>query len=99
MGNVGQGKYNFDLTNKSYKDIIFLKGKMSDVDVRKWYIAHDKNILDKIDKSQTLEQQARQAFAHMFEAQFDNVRYAEVQKYFPNSLAKFEGILKEAVKK
>ncbi|MBQ3692990.1 MAG: hypothetical protein II931_06730 [Clostridia bacterium] len=40
-----------------------------------------------------------EAFAHMFEAQFDNVRYAEMQKYFPNSLAKFEEILKEAVKK
>ena len=29
LGNVGVGKYKFDLTNKSYKDIIFLKGKMS----------------------------------------------------------------------
>lgn len=40
-----------------------------------------------------------EAFAHMFEAQFDKVRYSEMQKYFPKSLAKFEEILKEAVKK
>lgn len=34
-----------------------------------------------------------EAFAHMFEAQFDDVRYAEMKKYFPNALAKFESIL------
>lgn len=39
-----------------------------------------------------------EAFAHMFEAQFDNIRYTEMQKYFPNALSKFEEILKEAVK-
>ena len=27
-----------------------------------------------------------EAFAHMFEAQFDTVRYKEMQKYFPNAL-------------
>lgn len=34
-----------------------------------------------------------EAFAHMFEAQFDEVRYKEIQKYFPNALKKFEELL------
>lgn len=29
----------------------------------------------------------------MFEAQFDNVRYVQMKKYFPNAFAKFESIL------
>ena len=36
-----------------------------------------------------------EAFAHMFEAQFDEVRYAEMKKYFPDSLEYFEKKLKE----
>lgn len=36
-----------------------------------------------------------EAFAHMFEAQFDKVRYKEIQKYFPNALKKFETLLEE----
>lgn len=35
----------------------------------------------------------QEAFAHMFEAQFDEVRYKEIQKYFPNALKKFEELL------
>lgn len=31
-----------------------------------------------------------EAFAHMFEAQFDSVRYAEMKKYFPNALKYME---------
>lgn len=50
-----------DLTNKNYNDIIHLKGKLSNVDVRKWYLAHDRTIPDLIDKSLPIEQQARQA--------------------------------------
>ena len=50
-----------DLTNKSYDDIIHLKGKLSNIEVRKWYLAHDKTIPDLIDKSLPIEQQARQA--------------------------------------
>ena len=34
-----------------------------------------------------------EAFAHMFEAQFDKVRYAEMKKYFPTALKKFEDML------
>lgn len=39
-----------------------------------------------------------EAFAHMFEAQFDKVRYAEMRKYFPSSLEYFEEKLKEGIK-
>ena len=38
-----------------------------------------------------------EAFAHMFEAHFDAVRYREMKKYFPQSLAYFEKMLQEAV--
>lgn len=50
-----------DLTSKDFNDIIHLKGKLSNVEVRKWYLAHDKTIPDLIDKTLPLEQQARQA--------------------------------------
>jgi hypothetical protein len=39
-----------------------------------------------------------EAFAHMFESQFDSTRYTEMKKYFPNALKYFENSLKEAVK-
>ena len=39
-----------------------------------------------------------EAFAHMYEAQFDKIRYAEMQKYFPSALSKFESMIKEAAK-
>jgi hypothetical protein len=35
----------------------------------------------------------------MFEAQFDEVRYSEMKKYFPESLSYFEKKLKEVAKK
>lgn len=38
-----------------------------------------------------------EAFAHMFEAQFDAIRYNEMKKHFPNALNYFENKLKEAV--
>lgn len=34
-----------------------------------------------------------EAFAHMYEAQFDEKRYKQMQKYFPNALKKFEEML------
>lgn len=34
-----------------------------------------------------------EAFAHMFEAQFDETQYAEMKKYFPTALKTFEKIL------
>ena len=36
----------------------------------------------------------KEAFAHMFAAQFDADRYALMQKYFPTALAEFEKLLK-----
>lgn len=39
-----------------------------------------------------------EAFAHMFEAQFDRLRYDEMKKYFPKSLGYFEKKLKEVAK-
>ena len=38
-----------------------------------------------------------EAFAHMFEAQFDTVRYNELKKYFPESLTYFEKKIKEVL--
>ena len=50
-----------DLTHRDYNDIIHMKGKMSDRDARLWYVAHDKNIPDLIDRTKPIEDQARQA--------------------------------------
>lgn len=72
LGNVGVGKTKIDLTDKDYNDILYMKGKMSNVDVRKWYIAHNKKIPDLIDRTKSVEEQARQAFdlrnKHKFQA-------------------------------
>ena len=46
-----------DLTNNPYKDIMDLKGT-----ARRWYIAQDKKIPSMIDRSLSLENQAKQAF-------------------------------------
>lgn len=61
LGNIGVGKTKIDLTQKDYSDIIDMKGKMSDIDVRKWYRHNNKNIPQLIDKSKSIEEQARQA--------------------------------------
>lgn len=61
LGNIGIGKIKVDLTEKDYSDIIEMKGKMSDRDVRKWYDYHDKRIGERIDIEQTLENQAKQS--------------------------------------
>ena len=61
LGNIGVGEIKVDLTEKDYSDIIEMKGKMSDVDVRKWYIAHNKMIPDLIDTTKSIEEQAKQA--------------------------------------
>lgn len=46
----------------------------------------------------TKERVAQEAFAHMYEAQFDSVRYAQMKHYFPTALARFEELLGGAVK-
>lgn len=58
-----QEKYRNYLYSQDFDDIIDMKGKMSDYNVRKWYLAHDKKIPDLIDKSLPIEEQARQACA------------------------------------
>ena len=40
----------------------------------------------------------KEAFAHMFEAQFSADKYALMQKYFPAALAEFERLLAEVIK-
>ena len=40
----------------------------------------------------------REAFAHMFEAQFSNEKYGLMEKYFPGALEEFEVMLAEVVK-
>ena len=40
----------------------------------------------------------KEAFAHMFEAQFDPDKHALMQKYFPDALAEFERLLAEVIK-
>lgn len=47
------------LNSLGYKDSFF--GKFGDREVREWYIAHDENIHNLIDKSKSIESQARQA--------------------------------------
>ncbi|MBU5440301.1 minor capsid protein [Tissierella sp. MSJ-40] len=47
------------LNSLDYKKSFF--GKFGDKEVREWYIAHDKNIPNLIDKSKDIEEQAREA--------------------------------------
>lgn len=57
------GEYAFNaLTEKEKYDILKNKESLSNLDARKWYLAHDKKIPDLIDKSGSIEEQARQAF-------------------------------------
>lgn len=51
-----------------------------------------------IDYWDNQENIASEAFAHMFEAQFDEVHYKEMQKYFPKSLEYFEKKLEEVAR-
>lgn len=51
----------FDIDNSPEDVIIKLQGKLSDVEVRKWYLSQDKRIPEQIDKSLPIEEQARQA--------------------------------------
>lgn len=49
------------IANFEDDDIIKLNGKLTNSQVRKWYIAQNKRIPDMIDKSKSIEEQARQA--------------------------------------
>lgn len=45
----------------NFPDMDMYKGKLSDRAVRKWYIYHDNKIPEMIDRTKTIEEQARQA--------------------------------------
>lgn len=45
----------------------------------------------------TDESICKESFAHMFECQFDEIRYSEMQKYFPSALSVFEDMMKGLV--
>ncbi|MEA5134644.1 MAG: minor capsid protein [Candidatus Fimivivens sp.] len=49
------------LNSKDFKDIQGLKGKLGDKETRIWYDAHDKRIPNLIDRTRSIEEQARQA--------------------------------------
>lgn len=56
------------LINSNYNDIIYMKGKLSDTIVRRWYNVQDKKIYNLIDKTKSLKDQAKQA--HTLRNQF-----------------------------
>lgn len=49
------------LNSRNFNEIQNLKGKLGNLETRLWYKAQDKKIPDLVDKSQSLENQARQA--------------------------------------
>lgn len=50
-----------ELKYRDFNDIIALQGSLSNRDVREWYLAHDATIPNLIDRTATIEEQARQA--------------------------------------
>lgn len=53
---------NEDIVSRlSLEDTTAYNGKLSNRAARKWYLAHDKRILELVDHSQSIEEQARQA--------------------------------------
>ena len=56
------------LINSNYNDIIYMKGKLSDPIVRRWYNVQNMKIYDLIDKTKFLKDQAKQA--HTLRNQF-----------------------------
>lgn len=58
---VLQEKYRNHLYSQDYSDIVEMKGKLTNYQVRRWYKTHDESIPNLIDTSLPLESQARQA--------------------------------------
>lgn len=56
-------QFNEKVINSDYDDIKHLNGSLSDKVTRQWYVLHDKKIPDMIDRNQSIEDQARQAYA------------------------------------
>ncbi len=55
--------FNEKVISSDYNDIKHLNGCLSDKVTRKWYVTHDKQIPGMIDKTKSIEEQARQAHA------------------------------------
>lgn len=56
-------KFNEFVIHSNYEDIKHLNGCLSDKVTRKWYVLHDKMIPGMIDRTKSVEKQARQAHA------------------------------------
>ncbi|MBQ8171777.1 MAG: phage minor capsid protein [Oscillospiraceae bacterium] len=56
-------QFNDKVIHSDYDDIKHLNGCLSDKVTRQWYVLHDKMIPDMIDKTKSIEDQARQAHA------------------------------------
>ena len=51
-----------NIEKKSFEELTAYKGKLDSATVRKWYVYHDKHIHKEIDKNQSIEDMAHQAF-------------------------------------
>ncbi len=51
-----------NIEKKSFEELAAYKGKLDNATVRKWYVYHDKHIHKEIDKNQSVEDMAHQAF-------------------------------------
>ena len=92
------------LTSKDFNDIIYLKETLPNYYVRAWYLAHDKKIPDLIDRSKSIEEQARQAceLRNTFRTQArdlmaDQAVRRELDKTDPNKT--FEELLKSKMER
>ncbi len=76
---------------------------MPNIDVRKWYIAQNNKIPDMIDKTKSIEEQAKQAFElrnkHKFQAR-ELMKDQEARKYLDEKepIETFEGLIKRKMK-
>ena len=68
------------LNQMDFKDMNGLVEKLGNKEVRLWYKAHDENILNLIDQTQTLEQQARQAHSLRSQYRFEARELMKNQK-------------------
>lgn len=86
-----------------YKDIKALDHSLSDVDVRAWYKAHDKDIINTIDKSMSIENQAKRACelinkyrTQARELMKDQEKRKQLDLHHPNK--QFEELLEDKMK-
>ena len=79
------------IAEKPFHEIRAMSGKLSDRAARKWYLAQDAAIAAKIDRGQSIETQARQAFelrnqnrTHARDLMRDQKKRAELDQTDPN---------------